>query len=64
MKNVVRALTLALTVTGLTAATHASNSSTIVNAGKVDCVPVPSCEPNDPAACHIHGFTADRPSTF
>lgn len=55
MKNVVRALALALTVTGLTAATHASNNSVVVTAGKVGCVPVPSCEPNDPAACHFRG---------
>ncbi len=55
MKNVVRALTLALTVTGLTAATHAPNNAIVANAGKVGCVPVPSCEPNDPAACHIRG---------
>lgn len=50
MKNVVRALTLALTVTGM-AATRVPASSAKIITGKVGTVPVPSCGPHDPNAC-------------
>ena len=54
MKNVVRALTLALAVTGMTAATQVPAGHAKVIRGKVDAY-IPVCPPNDPAACHIKG---------
>lgn len=53
MKNVVRALTLALTVTGMAAVAQVSSSSSKIVTGKVDYVPVPCCAPNDPDACGL-----------
>ena len=51
MKNVVRALTLVLAVTGMAAAAQVSTTSGKSIAGKVDYVPVPCCAPDDPDAC-------------
>ncbi len=55
MKNIVRVLTLALAVTGMTAATQVPSSSAKVVPGKVATVPVPVCPPNDPNACGMPG---------
>ena len=51
MKNVVRALTLVLAITGMVATAQVSKSSSKVLNGKVNTVPVPCCAPNDPNAC-------------
>ena len=53
MKNVVRALTLALAVTGIAATTQVPSSYASVVTGKVDLVPVPCCPPDDPNACGL-----------
>ena len=53
MKNIVRALTLALAVTGIAATTQVTKSYASGVAGKVDIVPVPCCPPDDPNACGL-----------
>ena len=53
MKNVVRALTLALAVTGMTAAAHVPSHTGHILVGKVATVPTPVCGPNDPNTCGI-----------
>lgn len=53
MKNVVRALTLALAVTGMAAAVHVPSTTGKILTGKVATVPVPTCGPKDPNACGI-----------
>ena len=58
MKNVVRALVLALAVIGfasehaLTAQSKASNTAPVV-ANSAGAPPMPTCAPNDPNGCGI-----------
>ena len=51
MKNIVRALTIALALTGFVATTQTSTKTAKTISGKVNTVMVPSCPPNDPNAC-------------
>lgn len=53
MKNIVRALTVTLALTGFAATTQTSVSTSKSITGKVNTVLVPSCPPNDPNACGI-----------
>ena len=50
MKNIVRALTIVLAITGMTAMRAPETSAKVV-IGKVATVPVPTCPRNDPDAC-------------
>jgi hypothetical protein len=53
MKNTVYAFVAVLVLTGAAASTQLSLASTQnkVTASRVDCLPIPSCPPNDPNAC-------------
>ena len=53
MKNLVRALTLALAVTGIAATTQVPSGYAKSLTGKVATVPVPCCPPDDPNACGL-----------
>ena len=53
MKNLVRALTLALACTGMAATTQVPSSFAKSLTGKVATVPVPCCPPDDPNACGL-----------
>jgi hypothetical protein len=52
MKNITRALVIALTLTGAVASAHtSSNNSTRLVSSKLSAFPVPMCPPDDPNAC-------------
>ena len=51
MKNIVRALTITLALTGFFATTQTTAKASKMLSGKVNTVPVPSCAPHDPNAC-------------
>jgi len=53
MKHLVRAVVVALALTGAVATTQISSASTQnkVTANRVSVVPVPTCAPDDPNAC-------------
>jgi hypothetical protein len=53
MKIAVRALVLALALTGAVATTHANATSAAAPAriSKTSAMPVPTCDPNDPGDC-------------
>ena len=55
MKILVRALVLALAITGAFASTHANASSATVQAvpAKTSAMPIPTCPPDDPDGCGI-----------
>ena len=55
MKILVRALVLALAITGEFASTHANASSAKVQAvpAKTSAMPIPTCPPDDPDGCGI-----------
>jgi hypothetical protein len=55
MKFFVRAIVIALTLTGAFATTYATSSSasTKVSAAKTSAFPVPTCPPGDPNACGL-----------
>ena len=54
MKHIVRAFVAVLVLTGVAATVHTTNASaqTQVSA-KMSAIPIPSCPPDDPDACHI-----------
>jgi len=58
MKIIARYLVLALAVTGAIATTYANASSAGKTAGinKTSAMPVPTCPPNSPNGCGIHGL--------
>ena len=53
MKHIVRAVVVALALTGAVASTQTSSASTKnkVTVAKVSMLPVPMCAPDDPNAC-------------
>jgi hypothetical protein len=55
MKNLVRAIVIALTLTGAVASTYAASpsSSAKASAVKTSAFPVPICPPGDPDACGL-----------
>ena len=55
MKHLIRAFVAVLVLTGAVATTQTSSASAKnkVTASRVDCLPIPSCPPNDPNACGI-----------
>jgi hypothetical protein len=55
MKNIVRAFVVVLALTGAAASTQVSLASTQnkVTASRVNCLPIPSCAPDDPNACGL-----------
>jgi hypothetical protein len=55
MKHLVRAIVIALTLTGAVASTYATSSSASakVSATKTSAFPVPTCPPGDPNACGL-----------
>jgi hypothetical protein len=55
MKYLIRAVVIALTLTGAFASTYATSSSASAkaSAAKTSAFPVPTCPPNDPNACGI-----------
>lgn len=57
MKNIVRAIVLALAITGMFASTHANATPATTTAGisaaKTSAMPVPRCDPGDPNGCGI-----------
>jgi hypothetical protein len=55
MKHLVRAIVIALTLTGAFATTYATSStaSTKASAVKTSAFPVPLCPPGDPDACGL-----------
>ncbi|MEO6806670.1 MAG: hypothetical protein ABI286_06890 [Edaphobacter sp.] len=59
MKHIVRAFVAVLVLTGAAASTQTSfvSAQNKVTATRVDCLPVPSCAPDDPNACGMgtHG---------
>jgi hypothetical protein len=57
MKFFVRALVIALALTGAVATTHANASSAKAqaNLSKTSAFPVPTCPPDDPNGCGISG---------
>ncbi len=57
MKNIVRALALALVATGAVASAHTTSASAKVNASsRTGALPVPTCPWNDPTGCGICQF--------
>jgi hypothetical protein len=57
MKTVIRAIVLALVVTGAAASTQIASASnqTKITVAKVSAMPTPMCAPDDPNACGIRG---------
>ena len=57
MKTVIRAIVLALVVTGAAASTQIASASnqTKITVAKVSAMPTPMCPPDDPNACGIRG---------
>jgi hypothetical protein len=57
MKSIVRALVVVLAVTGAVATTLTPSASAQhkVTASRVSCLPIPTCAPDDPNACGMHG---------
>jgi len=55
MKHLVRAIVIALTLTGAVASTYATSSSASAKASvvKTSAFPVPTCPPGDPDGCGI-----------
>ena len=55
MKIFVRALVIALALTGAIATTHATatRATATVAPAKVSAFPVPTCDPNDPGDCGL-----------
>lgn len=59
MKTIVRAFVVALALTGFAASTQittASSNNSKITISKVNSAPVPSCAPDDPNACGMHGW--------
>jgi hypothetical protein len=55
MKHIVRAVVVALTLTGAVASTYAKSSAASVSVAKTSAFPIPSCPPGDPDGCGIGG---------
>jgi hypothetical protein len=55
MKTIIRAVVLALVVTGVAASTQISSASTKTTAvlAKTSALPTPMCAPDDPNACGL-----------
>ncbi|NYF78387.1 hypothetical protein [Granulicella arctica] len=51
MKNIMRALVIALALTGAVASTHTSTASAQVVTSKLSAMPVPTCDPNGTDTC-------------
>ena len=60
MKTIVRAVVVALALTGFAASTQitttTNQTSSKVTMAKVNSAPVPTCPPNDPNACGMSGW--------
>jgi hypothetical protein len=55
MKTIIRAFVVVLALTGAAASTQIASASaqTNVAAAKTSAMPIPTCPPDDPAACGI-----------
>jgi hypothetical protein len=55
MKSIVRAFVVVLALTGAAASTQIASASaqTKVTVAKASAMPIPTCPPDDPAACGI-----------
>jgi hypothetical protein len=59
MKNVVRALALALVATGAVASAHTTSATAKVSLPRTGALPVPTCPPHDPTGCGVCQFNGN-----